>query len=57
MNKEESIIINFFKLMMGDAETISQLKELALLYYENGYLTESEHCDIEALLDEQLRKF
>lgn len=57
MSKEESIIINFFKLMMEDAETLSQLKELALIYYDNGYITESEHCDIEALLDEQLRKF
>jgi len=54
-------IIKFFILLLdtdfNNIDSLLMLKDIAYNYWEQGNLTDSEHCDIEALLDEHLSKF
>jgi len=53
-------IIKFFMLLLdndfNNVDGLLELKDIAYNHWENGNLTDSEHCDIEALLDERLSK-
>lgn len=58
MQNTNELILKFFNLLLEyTPDTVGGLKELALLLWENGDLTDSEHCDIDAILDNALLKF
>lgn len=53
----KSLLLFFTNLLEGDfnnVDTLLELKECAMNQWENGELTDSQHCDIEALLDYRL---
>jgi hypothetical protein len=40
----------------NNIDALLELKEFAYSYWEQKLLTDTEHCDIEAILDEKLSK-
>ena len=57
MTGETSLILKFFNLLLDEGEnTLVELKELIMTWYEEEKLTSSEHCDLEAILDAKLYK-
>lgn len=55
-----NIMLKFFRNLLesdfNNIDALLELKESAMYQWENGDLTDSEHCDIEAILDEYLSK-
>ena len=51
------LVIKFFNLLLSESEnTLIELKEMLMNWYENGELTSSEHCQLEALIDAKFGK-
>ena len=51
----KELILKFFELLLNEGEnTLIELKELIMNWYENGELTATEHCDLEAIIDAKL---
>ena len=57
MSKINELKIKFADLLLSsDRETLLNLKDLLYHFWEQCLITNDDHCDIEALIDEQLRK-
>ena len=58
MNKFDKILLKFIKIVVENKtdndELLIALKDVALEQFNLGLLSASEHCDIEAWLDNQL---
>lgn len=53
----KSLLLFFTNLLedeFNNIDALLELKEFAYTQYEDGKLTESQHCDVEALLDYRL---
>lgn len=52
---DNNLILKFFNLLLDEGEnTLLELKDLIMTWYEDGDLTEAEHCDLEAMIDAKL---
>jgi hypothetical protein len=51
----KELILKFFELLLNEGEnTLLELKDLIMTWYENGDLSATEHCDLEAIIDAKL---
>ena len=59
MNSIDNSLLKFFKLILdhdyNHVDGLLELRDIAMSHWENGWINDSEHCDIEAYLDERLR--